>query len=251
MYFWRIYGGANLSPLIFQIMARIKFGMMMTDARGKLGGQVFSKTRSGSVIRTKVTPVNPQTQFQSLARAIFSQISQRWRVLTAVQRNAWSSAAEEAAKTNVFGDQYFSSGKNFFQEINGNILNAGYGGANMFDTPPLPLPAPVRTLTGASFVLADEEITLTLTGDIPPAGSWTIIEVTPYASAGKRNFSGSYRKLLVLVGDAALDASTIYTAYTDRFGIPPVRATVGIRVKTISASGAASPYSAVVASVEA
>ena len=24
-------------------MAKIKFGMMMTDARGKLGGQVFSK----------------------------------------------------------------------------------------------------------------------------------------------------------------------------------------------------------------
>lgn len=26
-------------------MAKIKFGMMMTDASGKLGGQVFSKNR--------------------------------------------------------------------------------------------------------------------------------------------------------------------------------------------------------------
>ena len=42
-------------------MAKIKFGMMMTDASGKLGGQVFSKNRGGSYVRTKVTPTNPQT----------------------------------------------------------------------------------------------------------------------------------------------------------------------------------------------
>lgn len=223
----------------------------MTDARGKLGGQVFSKTRSGSVIRTKVTPVNPQTQFQSLARALFGQISQRWRVLTDVQRNAWGSAAEEAAKTNVFGDQYFSSGKNFFQEINGNILNASEGTAALFDVPPLLVPAPVRTLSRAEFLLGDATIDLTIIGALGPADSFLIIEATPYASPGRRNFSGSFRKLIVTPGNLPPTAELLYTEYTSRFGVPPVRAAVGFRIKTISSSGAASPYSSVVASVGA
>lgn len=51
-------------------MAKIKFGMMMTDARGKLGGQVFSKNRSGSYVRTKVTPVNPQTTTQQNSHCV-------------------------------------------------------------------------------------------------------------------------------------------------------------------------------------
>lgn len=52
-------------------MALIKFGMMMTDARGKLGGHVFTKARNGATIRTKVSPANPQTSAQSLSRSIF------------------------------------------------------------------------------------------------------------------------------------------------------------------------------------
>ena len=223
----------------------------MTDARGKLGGQVFSKTRSGSVIRTKVTPVNPQTQYQSVARALFGKISQRWRILTDVQRNAWASAAEEAAKTNVFGDQYFSSGKNFFQELNGNILNATDGSATIFDTPPLQTPPPIRTLVAATFSLSGQEITLDLSGALGSATAYLIIEVTPYASAGRRNFSGSFRKLLVIAANGLPSAGDLYDFYVARFGIPPVRAAVGIRVKGISESGAASPYSTIVVSVEA
>lgn len=224
--------------------------MMMTDARGKLGGQVFSKTRSGAVIRTKVTPVNPQTSAQSIARALFGQISQRWRVLTDVQRNAWGSAAEEAAKTNVFGDQYFSSGKNFFQELNGNLLNASEGTAALFDTPPLHVAPPIRTLTSVNFELAAGAIDLALVGALGSASSWLIIESTPYASAGRNNFSGSFRKIMVRAGNLVPDLNDLFDAYVSRFGLPPVRAAVGFRVKCISESGAASPYSTVVASVE-
>ena len=36
-------------------MAKIKFGAMMVDASGKLGGQVFAKNRGGAYIRTKTS----------------------------------------------------------------------------------------------------------------------------------------------------------------------------------------------------
>ena len=68
-------------------MAKIKFGMMMTDASGKLGGQVFSKNRGGSYVRTKVTPTNPQSTAQMSIRGIFASISSRWSSLTEAQRS--------------------------------------------------------------------------------------------------------------------------------------------------------------------
>ena len=76
-------------------MAKIKFGMMMTDARGKLGGQVFSKNRSGAYVRTKVTPVNPRTAAQPLSRSILGTLSASWSGLTEVQRRSWNAAVDD------------------------------------------------------------------------------------------------------------------------------------------------------------
>lgn len=54
---------------------KIKWGMMMTDGRGKLGGQVASKNRAGAYVRTKVTPVNPRTTQQQAIRTLFGSIA--------------------------------------------------------------------------------------------------------------------------------------------------------------------------------
>ena len=95
-------------------MARIKFGMMMTDARGKLGGHVFTKARSGATVRTKTSPTNPQTSAQGAVRSTFGALSQSWRNLSEEQRIAWNSKASTVGKTNIFGDSYYPSGKNLY-----------------------------------------------------------------------------------------------------------------------------------------
>src|SRR5690606_26146133 len=99
-------------------MAKIKFGMMMTDARGKLGGQVFSKNRGGSYIRTKVTPSNPRSSFQQAIRTLLSGFSQAWSSLTANQRSAWNGAVSNWSKTDIFGDIKNPTGKNLFVRLN-------------------------------------------------------------------------------------------------------------------------------------
>ena len=101
-------------------MAKIKFGMMMTDARGKLGGQVFSKNRSGAYVRTKVTPVNPRTDLQQSNRSLLGSLSSAWSNLTETQRSAWNSAVDNWQKTNVFGDLQKPPGKNLFTSLNKN-----------------------------------------------------------------------------------------------------------------------------------
>ena len=129
-------------------MARIKFGMMMTDARGKLGGHVFTKARSGATVRTRVTPVNGQTSAQGAVRSRFGSLSQSWSSLSEEQRIAWNSKASTVGKTNIFGDSYYPSGKNLYVAINTNILNAGGSAINI---PPADIAPPDVLFNGISF----------------------------------------------------------------------------------------------------
>jgi len=103
-------------------MAKIKFGMMMTDARGKLGGQVFSKNRSGSYVRTKVTPINPQKPAQTAVRATFGAIAQAWSGLDQAQRDAWDGAVSNWQKTDIFGDVVNPTGKSLYQRLNTQLV---------------------------------------------------------------------------------------------------------------------------------
>src|SRR5688572_29912338 len=69
-------------------VAKISFGVIVTNARGKVGGGVFTKSRSGDVLRRRVVPSNPQTGPQTAVRSYLSDISAEWRQLTQAQRDA-------------------------------------------------------------------------------------------------------------------------------------------------------------------
>ena len=104
---------------------KIKWGALVTEGRGKLGGHVASKNKSGAIMRTKVTPVNPQTSAQASARSRLGGNSQAWSALSEEQRRSWNALAQETSKTNIFGDQYFPSGKNLFTSVNNNLVMVG------------------------------------------------------------------------------------------------------------------------------
>ena len=100
---------------------KAKFGAIVVDGRGKIGGHVASKNRSGSYFRTKVTPVNPQSARQSAVRATLSSFSASWRGLNQNRRDAWNSAVGSFTKTNVFGDTVTPTGKNLYTALNANL----------------------------------------------------------------------------------------------------------------------------------
>lgn len=198
-------------------MARIKFGMMMTDARGKLGGHVFTKAKSGATIRTKVTPLNPKTSAQSEARSALGANSQAWRMLSENQRLAWNSAAQEVSKTNAFGDTYFPSGKNYFTAVNNNLRNVG--GAIRLDPPAL-VEMPGLTSVEVDFDLVAEQL------DIAPnyiGASSDIVLVcnaTSGQSAGRYNFSGKYRKFDGYPLEGLPLNTLAFDSYVSKFGLP-------------------------------
>ena len=199
-------------------MARIKFGMMMTDARGKLGGHVFTKAKSGATIRTKVTPLNPKTSAQSEARSALGANSQAWRLLSEAQRLAWNSAAQEVSKTNAFGDTYFPSGKNYFTAVNNNIRNVG--GSALVDPPALvPMPGLTSVEVDLDLVAEQLDIAPNYVGD--EAGIVLVCNATSGQSAGRYNFSGKYRKFDYYALAGLPTNTAIFDSYVSKFGVPP------------------------------
>ena len=84
-------------------MARVSFGALIEEITGKLAGSVFQDSYGGFQIRTRVTPRNPQTNYQQLRRGEFGFISSLWRALTNIQRQTWvDEAGTNPAALNLF-----------------------------------------------------------------------------------------------------------------------------------------------------
>ena len=126
-----------------------------------MGGQVFSKNRGGSYVRTKVTPTNPQTSAQSTIRGIFSSISSRWSSLTDAQRASFNGFVQAYARTDIFGDLRNPSGKSLFQRLNQNLENSGQA---QIDVCTSPVEVPFANLTTASAVTSTTDFLIDYSG---------------------------------------------------------------------------------------
>jgi hypothetical protein len=202
-------------------------GFGAVDGRGKINGHVASKNRSGAYARTKVSPVNPQTTFQLVARAFLTALSQAWRALTQSQMLAWNGAVNSFAKTDVFGDLRQPTGKNLYTQLNINLSNAAQ--ATISD-PPLP--------SGAGGVIAGVAIATeagvkSIAHTTDTAGHTILVFATPGVSPGKFFLKNDYRLIGRFTGGAASPfvATTVYDA---RFGDVVAGQRVGFRLQSVN-----------------
>jgi hypothetical protein len=186
--------------------------MMMTDARGKLGGQVFSKNRSGAYVRTKVTPVNPRTVAQMQSRSILGSLSVLWNGITDVQRASWNEAVGNWQKTDIFGDLKKPTGKNLFVSLNKNLLQSGQ--AEVLTAPEkMDLPS----LADLQVTFVDTAGTLSILGAPGEAGITYQVSATPKLPNGASYFKNQLR-VLHYTPTPGSDSVDILDAYEAKFG---------------------------------
>lgn len=226
-------------------MAKIKFGMMMTDARGKLGGQVFSKNRGGAYVRTKVTPTNPQSVNQSVVRQLFGTIAQAWSALSNAVRAEWNTAVEAWKTTDIFGDLRTPSGKALHQRLNQQAQVAGYG---LITNPPAKLEMVSGVVTAGQLAIGIAEISLT--GAYAGADARVMLYATPQLSQGTKFVKDKLRNIYNVVANTYAGADA-YDAYQTRFGAPTVGDNIYIGIVYVLPSGQASPMQVVKATVVA
>lgn len=226
---------------------KAKFGAIVVDGRGKIGGHVASKNRAGAYFRTKVTPVNPQTSAQSGVRANLTFMSQSWQLLTEEQRAGWNGAVANYGRTDIFGDIKNPSGFNLYMRLNLNILAAG--GGIVSDVPVDTFAPELVTFTAApDSVAGDFDIVFAPTP--VPTNTAYVVECTEQTSAGKSFVKNLFRTVQVL---PAADATptNIFANYTAKFGtlIPGKKITV--RVKAVNLISGLSSTPTVVSAIVA
>lgn len=215
---------------------KIKWGMMMTDGRGKLGGQVASKNRGGAYVRTKVTPSNPQTSYQSVVRQRLASLSKEWANLSEDDRIKWNASAnsDQWNKTDIFGDSRRPTGKNLFTSI--NLVSLETTNTLLTDVPRKANFAQF-SVTGANITTGGIVAITTNVAEAPTIGTRWQVEGTVTVSAGRYYLKNLFRFLTatnaVTEGSNALDVAD---AYENRFG--EFQATdegkrVGLRVRQV------------------
>ena len=209
---------------------KAKFGSIVVDGRGKLGGHVYSKNRGGAYVRTKVTPVNPQTTSQLLVRSIFTMLSQGWRALTDVQRSAWNSAVDNFQRTDIFGDIKKPSGINLYMRLNQNIINAG---GSAIDTPPAPGDSPENVTFSSAPNGTAPALSIVFAPTPVPADTAYVVEATASLSPGKSFIKNQYRVIKTIPAAGATPNNAL-AAYEAKFGALIAGQLVGIRIKAVN-----------------
>lgn len=197
-------------------MAKILFsGVAGVDMRNKLNGSVFSKNRYGGYVRTKVTPVNPQTTAQQNARNRLSTNSQAWRGLTEDQRQGWIDAAPNFPFTDIYGNTKILSGQALYVKLNNNLAQVGEAAI-----PDAPSPVAIPALELSLLTADDSANTVIVTGTTPvPADFAMVVRATPNVTPGISFVKNRFRFVDALAA-AATSPFDISAAYTALFGDP-------------------------------
>lgn len=191
---------------------------ILSDARGKLNGMVFTRGRYGAVIRNKVSPVQPGTGAQQLVKQNFGALSASWRDLTQGERNGWNAAVENWPRNNIFGQQYLQSGLNLYVGLNQNLLTAEQ--ATIVEAP-TPAEMPIIE-TGALIASAGGgTITLNITFNSTaavPAGYRLVVASTPNISAGRTFVKTLYRVIGTYASATVTTALPLETVFFNKYG---------------------------------
>lgn len=210
---------------------KLKFGAIVTDGRGKIGGHVASKNRAGAYLRTKVTPSNPNTVAQAQARGILGSLSQGWSQLTDSQRQGWNNAVKEWGTTDIFGDIKNPSGINLFVKLNANLVSVGL--PQVSDVPARSeVPAVVVTL--AVYRISTDTISFGFDSTLADAHI-ALVRATPRLSAGVSFVKSQFR--VIGYENVVDDALALVGSYSQKFGVPSVGANVYASVQFVLSNG--------------
>lgn len=224
---------------------KIKWGALVVDGRGKLGGHVAAQNRGGSYLRTKVTPSNPQTTFQTTVRQLFGSISSGWSGLGSAVILAWNSAVDDWKSTNIFGDLKQPSGKALYQRLNQQAQIAGYPAVT---NPPAKVTLPESNVTAVDFGITAAAIDPT---GIYSGTGFTVLTFSSGPVTAGTSFVKNKMRLIGNSGAVAYSDTAAYTQYVDKFGAPLAGEKVYMGYKIVAANGQSSPMQIVDAVVVA
>lgn len=210
---------------------KLKFGAIVVDGSGKIGGHVVSKNRGGKYLRTKVTPTNPNTPAQASARALLSSLSTQWAELDPAERLSFNNAVASFATTDIFGDIKNPSGFNLFVKLNANLSITGQAAIT---AAPEKIEVPFAPLLSAEGLVATQALSLAFDG-AGLDGTIVLVSATPALSQGVSNANSKFRA--IGFGTVTTGGLSVGTMYTDKFGAFTAGQNFQFKVEPVVATG--------------
>jgi len=93
-------------------MAKCKFGAIITDMRGKLGGHVLQGNGFANTIRTGYSGKGGIDKIAPIFKKTVKKINKNWSMLSQTEKNEWHDVATRLPIKDILGDQLFLSGQN-------------------------------------------------------------------------------------------------------------------------------------------
>lgn len=210
-------------------MAKVLYGAGTIDQRNKIAGWVYSKNRYGNYIRQKVTPVNPQTQYQSQQRQILGNLSGNWRGLTEAQRDSWVAAAPSFPVTDVFGNSMVLAANALYIALNKNLTNAGIATITTAPSPVSIDPFSITAFTGAA---GTPSLNVTINPAALPSDTTLFVYATPNVPTGINFVKNRYR--FIGTGTPSAGVVDILTIWQNRFGTLQAGKKVFVKLALVS-----------------
>jgi len=116
---------------------KTKFGSIIVDGSGKIGGHVASKNKDANILRTNVKPKKSEKLSSIRQRNNFFKLTKSWRNLDKTTVDAWNNEARNTFYSNSFGDKKSLTGINYFMRVNNNLILLN---KPIITTPQTPLP---------------------------------------------------------------------------------------------------------------
>lgn len=198
-------------------MAIVKFGSIVTDIKGKLGGHAFQKGNQSHVLRTNSKPTLTQTLNNTRAQARVNQAIAAYSQLEDSLKLTWHNVAQSYTFKNRFSDNVTYTGRQLFLFLNNNLLKAN--SPMVLNPTGLTPDMSTPVFTSLTFDIPNETTISVGTGSV--AGSRYVYNIQRLSRGSIGPNPNKYTRLQ----NAPLTnfvSNTIWNPYVLRFGPPAI-----------------------------
>jgi hypothetical protein len=222
-------------------------GLLSTDARGKVGGMVLSRSSAGTTARRHSPGVQPATAKQHAARSRFAAAQNAWTALDYTDQVAWINLAAVTTWTSTLGLGYQPSAQQLYVQCAIMLATAGL---TYLPTAPLAVPTvPAPTSPSLTYSSGDLDLSYTI-----PSGYGTpyvSLYISPPYSAGRRFLNKGQGRWVDYL-ESPYDTVNVLPYWEPVYGQSPFGANVRIWLQSFDpSSGWPSAVASATASVPA
>lgn len=195
-------------------MAVVKYGLIITDIKGKVNGQTLQGGNFSKVLRTNSNAKNSKTTALSNSTNKLVSVTSQWKLQSDADKLLWEAAALTYPFTDKYGNTYYANGFQCFTSYNRNLLTIGYP---ITPTPNAVFPSiDVSPFTFSSTTKANVTIVPTT---ILASTQFYLIYASQAYSAGRNNNNPIFKLITAIDmnGVAAIKVNTYYNAVFGNF----------------------------------